>query len=254
MSVKKIFDNLQKERITLVPYCDPIYPNNLRKMETTKIPRVLYHQGKKTPFENGIAIVGTRNASTHAIEIARELGIVLSEQDFMIVSGLARGIDASAMRGSISVGGKTIAVLPWINNPYPPEHEQLLQEIKQNGAVISENYVASGRMDKYKFLQRNAIISALSEVLIAVESSYSGGTRWQVELALSQKKTVIAIEPEKDNVLAHDGYIRFIENGALPAKNALDVLEIIKHGLKPKEHVLEDFDSIDENAKPLLTQ
>ena len=59
---------------------------------------------------------------------------------------------------------------------------------------------------------------------------------------------------DKLNVLSHDGYIRFIENDTLPAKNALDVLEIIKHKLKPKEHVLEDFDSIDEDAKHLLTQ
>jgi len=249
---QKIFDNLQKERITLIPYCDLQYPNNLRKMETSKIPRVLYHQGKKIPFQNGIAIVGTRNASTHAIEMARELGRSLSEQGFMIVSGLARGIDASAMRGSISVSGKTVAVLPWIHDPYPPEHERLLEEIKQDGSVISENYTAAGRMDKYKFLQRNAIISAISEVLIAVESSYSGGTRWQVELALSQKKTVIVIEPEKFNSLAYDGFKRFTENGALPASNVSDVLEILEHGIRPKEHVLEEYGS--DDVKPLLTQ
>lgn len=253
-SCQQIFDNLQKERITLIPYCDPIYPNNLRNMETTKIPRVLYHQGKKIPFQNGIAIVGTRNASTHAIETARELGIVLSKHEYTVVSGLARGIDASAMRGSISTGGKTIAVLPWIHNPYPPEHERLLEEIKQVGSVVSENYVTSGSMDKYKFLQRNAIISALSEVLIAVESSYSGGTRWQVELALSQKKIVIAMEPEKSNSLSHDAFEKFIDNGATSAHNILDVLEILKYRLKPKEHVLEDFDSVDDDINPLLTQ
>jgi len=250
---QKIFDNLQKERITLIPYCDPLYPNNLRKIETTKIPRVLYHQGKKIPFQNGIAIVGTRNASTHAIEIARDLGRSLPEHGFMIVSGLARGIDASAMRGAISVSGKTIAVLPWIHNPYPPEHEKLLEEIKKDGSVISENYVSAGPMDKYKFLQRNAIISALSEVLIAVESSYSGGTRWQVELALSQKKTVVAIEPEEFNSLAYDGFKRFIQNGALPARNVSDVLEILKHEIKPKYYALDNYDSV-EDIKPLLTQ
>jgi len=251
---QKIFDNLQKERITLIPYCDPFYPNNLRKMDTSKTPRVLYHQGKKIHIQNGIAIVGTRNASTHAIEMARELGRVLSEHGFVIISGLARGIDASTMRGSISVGGKTIAVLPWIHNPYPPEHEKLLEEIKKNGSVISENYVSAGPMDKYKFLQRNAIISALSEVLIAVESSYSGGTRWQVELALSQKKIVIAIEPEESNSLAFDGFKRFVQNGALPARNVSDVLEILEREIKPEEQVLDDFDSVDDEVKPLLTQ
>lgn len=250
---QKIFDNLQKERISLIPYCDLSYPDNLRKMETNKIPRVLYHQGKKLTTQNGIAVVGTRNASTHAIETARELGRVLPSHGYMIISGLARGIDAAAMRGSVSVGGKTIAVLPWIHNPYPPEHEMLLEEIKQNGSIVSENYVSAGQMGKYKFLQRNAIISALSEALIAVESSYSGGTRWQVELAISQKKIVIAIEPEKTNRLACDGFQRFIHNGALPARNVSDVLKILTRTIKLKEPVLDDYIS-DDYIKPLLTQ
>lgn len=256
---QKIFDNLQKERIDLIPYCDELYPKNLRKMETTKIPRVLYHQGKKTIIKNGIAIVGTRNASTHAIEIARDLGRTLPTYGFMIISGLARGIDAAAMRGSISVNGTTVAVLPWIHNPYPPEHEKLLEEVKNNGAVISENYVSIGSVDKYKFLQRNAIISALSEALIAVESSYSGGTRWQVELAISQKKIVIAIEPEKSNILSYEGFQKFVQKGALPAKNVSEVLEIFKHRIKPQQ-ILDDYsldDSYgfsDDDVKPLLTQ
>ncbi len=256
---QKIFDNLQKERINLIPYCDEFYPNNLRKMETTKIPRVLYHQGQKISIQNGIAVVGTRNASTHAIEMARELGRILPEQGYQIISGLARGIDAAVMRGSVSVGGKTIAVLPWIHNPYPPEHEKLLDEIKKEGSVISENYVSVGSMDKYKFLQRNAIISALSEALIAVESSYSGGTRWQVELAISQKKTVIVIEPEKSNLLSHEGFDKFLQKGALPARTISDVLEILKQDIKSQQ-VLDNY-SVDErnsfdddDVKPLLTQ
>ena len=252
-SCQKIFDQIQKERITIIPYCDTYFPNGLRELEETKIPRLIYHQGKKIKIENGVAVVGTRNASTHAIEIARELGRILPQNNFMIVSGLARGIDASAMRGSVSVSGKTIAVLPWIHNPYPPEHEQLLEEIKQNGSVISENYVSAGSMDKYKFLQRNAIISALSEALIAVESSYSGGTRWQVELAISQKKTVIAIEPEISNKLAYDGYKQFVLKGALPAKNATDVLEILNRRIKT-QYQIDDYEVEDEDMEPLLTK
>ncbi len=257
-SCQKIFDNLQKDRINLIPYCDPFYPKNLREMETTKIPRVLYHQGEKITIQKGIAVVGTRNASAHAIEIARELGRTLPSHGFIIISGLARGIDAAVMRGSISVEGKAIAVLPWIHNPYPPEHEKLLEEIKNNGSVISENYVSAGSMDKYKFLQRNAIISALSEALIAVESSYSGGTRWQVELAISQKKIVIAMEPEESNSLSYEGFQKFVQKGAIPAKNVSEVLDIFKDRIKPQQ-ILDDYSADDnynfeEDVKPLLTQ
>ena len=244
---QQIFNNLIKERINLIPFCDTFYPENLRKIQTTKIPCMLYHQGKMISIQNGVAIVGTRNASTRAIEMARDLGRTLSKYGFMIISGLARGIDAAAMRGSVSVDGKTIAVLPWIHNPYPPEHEKLLEEIKQNGSVISENYVSGGSINKYKFLQRNAIISALSEALVAVESSYSGGTRWQVELAISQKKMVIAIEPEKSNTLSYNGFEKFVQKGAIPAKNVSQVLDILKHKIKLQQ-VLDDYNSNDADS------
>jgi DNA processing protein len=162
----------------------------------------------------------------------------LAKLGYVIVTGLARGIDAAAHRGAISVKGKTVGVLPWIHEPYPPEHTRLMHETKENGCIISEHFFQSPKYDRYKFLQRNAVISGISELLIAVESSFTGGTRWQVELAISQKKPVIAIEPEKSNTQAYDGYLKFLEKGAIGASTHEDVLEIVRNKVQLLEQVV----------------
>jgi DNA processing protein len=249
---QKIFDHMQKKCINMITYRDSLFPLGLKKLEEKNIPVVLYHQGKKMKYENCIAVVGTRNCSTYATEITREISRTLAKQGYVIVAGLARGIDAVAHRGAISVNGNTVAVLPWFYDPYPPEHERLLIEIQNHGSVISENFFPSQRLDKYKFLQRNAIISAISEVLIAVESSFSGGTRWQVELALGQGKKVIAMEPEKSNELSYDGFVKFVKKGALSASSASEAVEIVRKHVEIKDHVLDEYNLEDEmQVKPL---
>lgn len=241
-----VYGHMQKDHVNLITYCDPHFPKFLKNKNDKTFPVLLYHQGKKLKFENTVAIVGTRHCSTHAVEVARELSRRLSQLDYVIVSGLARGIDASAHRGTISVDGKTIAVLPWIHEPYPPEHDRLLVEIKKNGSVISENFFQSKRIDKYKFLERNAIISAISDILVAVESSFSGGTRWQVELALSQGKKVIAIEPEVENDLAYDGFKKFVNKGAIRASTVSEAVNIIKQYVPIKLPTLDNYEEYDE--------
>lgn len=248
---QRIFDHMQKECVDIIPYRDPLFPQRLKQIHEKGVPVLLYRQGKSMLYENGIAIVGTRNCSTHAVEFARETSQKLAKLGYVIVSGLARGIDAAAHRGAISVGGLTVTVLPWMHDPYPPEHLQLLEEIKQHGSVISENFFKSHYLDKYKFLQRNAIISGISEVLVAVESSYSGGTRWQVELALSQGKKVIAMEPERRNKSAYDGFLKFSSKGAVEARNSDEVVELITKEVELKDTTWNEYEQY-AKLKPIL--
>ena len=107
-------------------------------------------------------------------------------------------------------------------------------------------------------MQRNAVISGISQLLIAAESSYSGGTRWQVELAVGQGRTVIAIEPERSNELAYDGYKKFIEHGAISASTVDQILKIVQNEVQLKEQTIEDeleeLELIDDNAKVSFSQ
>lgn len=246
---QNIWDTVQKERIDLVMYDDLMFPSQLRELKSNHTV-MLYHKGKPIEYKNCIAVVGTRDCSTHSSEIARELSMNLAKQDYVIVAGLARGIDASAHRGAIAVNGKTIAVLSWIHNPYPKEHARLLEEITQNGCAISENFCARKQLDKFKFIERNAIISAISDILIAVESSTSGGTVWQVQIAVEQGRPVVAIEPEKENKIAYKGFEKFVDIGAIPARSVKDVLSIMKK-IKDGQEQSKKTISKEPNAKRL---
>jgi DNA processing protein len=237
---QRIYDHMQRETIDMITYTDPLFPSGLKKLDSKGLPVMLYHQGKRMQFVNCIAVVGTRNCSTYAVELTRHLGRELAKLGYVVVTGLARGIDAAAHRGALSVGGKTVGVLPWIHQPYPPEHATLMLETRNNGCMISEHFFQSPKYDRYKFLQRNAVISGISELLVAVESSYSGGTRWQVEKAISQGKTVIAVEPEKSNASAYDGYSKFVQSGATGASSVESILSIVQDRVKLKEPSVED--------------
>ena len=234
----KIYELMNKHYINLIKYNDPLFPEGIKNLKEQGLPVMLYHQGAILPFINCIAIVGTRNCSTHGFELAHQLGKTLAELNYIIVTGLARGIDSAAHRGALSVDGKVIGVLPWMYEPYPPEHEKLMEETKKKGCLISEFFFQKSKMDRFKFIQRNAVISGISEILVAVESSYTGGTRWQVELAIKQNKTVIAVEPKESDKSAYDGFEKFIKAGATGASTVDEILEIILKKVKLKSVLL----------------
>lgn len=239
----QIFEHMQENNIGMLRYTDKLFPTELRRLSKKGSSIMLYHKGMDIDFVNCIAVVGTRNCSTHAVEFTREISRYLAKQGHVIVAGLARGIDAVAHRGAISVKGKTVAVLPWMHEPYPPEHAELLSEIGKHGCAISENFYKAERYNnKYKFLERNAIISGISDILIAVESSITGGTSWQVDWALEQGKTVITVKPDEDNKHAYQGFKKFVGKGAIPVTRPSDVYEIVKSKAPFKEQALTEFD------------
>jgi len=202
---------------------DKRFPESLKEIKRKKMLESLYLQGKDIKFDRCIAIIGTRNCSTFGAEFARKLSIELALNDFKVISGLARGIDASAHRGTISANGITIAVLPWLHTIYPPEHENLANEITEKGCILSENFKIETNQ-KYSFLQRNEIIVALSDYVIIVESKYAGGTKYAFEYATKLGKPIIVIKPEKEYGEFYEGYKKFVEYGAFECSNISHVI------------------------------
>jgi len=206
---KKFFSkyNLEIEKIRrnfgvkIISFSDKEYPEQLKRIK--EIPLILYVKGNLNfDYSKSIAIVGTRRLTTYAKQKVREITSNLSKEGFCIISGLARGIDTEAHTSTILSRGKTIAILPYINEIYPPENEPLANEIiESDGAIISENCFFSRQYNRSLFPRRNRIISGLSKAVFIVEGSKISGSLSQYNHAKRQNKTIFSLKP----ITNHEG-------------------------------------------------
>jgi len=140
-----------------------------------------------------IAMVGSRAASWHGLQFAEQLAGQLAALGFVVVSGLARGIDAASHRGALAVGGQTIAVLgQGCDVVYPKQNQMLYQEIVQDGLLVSEYPDGTGPKP-YHFPARNRIITGLCDALIVVEARTRSGSLISAKSALAQGREVFAV-------------------------------------------------------------
>ncbi len=140
-----------------------------------------------------IAMVGSRAASWHGLQFAEQLAGQLAALGFVVVSGLARGIDAASHRGALAVGGKTIAVLgQGCDVVYPKQNQTLYQEIASQGLLVSEYPDGTGARPHH-FPARNRIITGLCDALIVVEARTRSGSLISAKSALEQGREVFAV-------------------------------------------------------------
>ena len=140
-----------------------------------------------------IAMVGSRAASWHGLQFAEALAGQLAALGFVVVSGLARGIDAASHRGAFAVGGKTIAVLgQGCDLVYPKQNQALYQEVVREGLLVSEYPDGTGPKP-YHFPARNRIITGLCDALIVVEARTRSGSLISAKSALAQGREVFAV-------------------------------------------------------------
>jgi DNA processing protein len=188
-------------------------------------PLVLWIRGEAAPLEQlAVAMVGARTGSPYALTVAERLAADLAAAGVAIVSGLARGVDAAAHRGALSVDGVTIAVLgSGADVVYPHEHRDLARQVTARGAIISE--LAPGTPPCAPFFpQRNRIISGLSRAVLVVEAGEKSGSLITARCALDQGRDVLAVP---GNVLSgrNKGGHALIRDGARIVESAGDVLE-----------------------------
>lgn len=206
-----------------------------------------------------IAMVGPRNASIIGMKMAREIAGQLGENGFIIVSGLARGIDGAAHIASLKTG--TIAVVAGgIDHIYPPEHEQLYEKIKELGLIISENRFSAPVFAR-DFPRRNRIISGLSLGLIVVEAEEKSGSLISARFANEQGREVMAIPGSPLDARSY-GPNMLIKQGATLITCAQDVIEAINLQNKfyepnnefvPKEQKIEIDNTFKKQIENLLS-
>jgi DNA processing protein len=171
-----------------------------------------------------IAIVGSRRATPYGQRAARRLAHDLSELGVVVVSGLARGIDAAAHRGALEGGSPTVAVMATgLDRIYPPEHAELAQAIAQSGAVITEAEPGTPPLPG-RFPVRNRIISGLSLGVIVVEAAQRSGALITARMAAEQGRDVLCVPGSIENPLA-TGVHQLIKDGAKLVQTVEDVLD-----------------------------
>jgi DNA processing protein len=171
-----------------------------------------------------VAIVGSRAASPYALSVAEQLAHDLARVGLVVVSGLARGVDSAAHRGTLAAGGATVAVLgSGADVIYPPEHEALAREIAKDGIVISELVPGTPPLPRC-FPLRNRIISGLSRAVVVIEAGERSGSLITARAALEQGRDVLAVP---GNVLSgrNRGNHALLRDGAKIVESADDILE-----------------------------
>ncbi|HVR68623.1 MAG TPA: DNA-processing protein DprA [Verrucomicrobiae bacterium] len=172
-----------------------------------------------------VALVGARNASASGRRLAEELARDLGAAAFVVVSGMARGIDGAAHKGALASG--TIAVLAGgVDNIYPPEHEDLYRRIAETGAVISEMPVGTIPQARH-FPRRNRVISGLSLGVLAVEAALQSGSLITARLALEQGREVMAVPGSPLDPRCR-GTNNLLRQGAVLVESAADVLAALE--------------------------
>ena len=176
-----------------------------------------------------IAIIGARNASISGMKIARQMARELGQAGYVIVSGLARGMDTAAHEAALETG--TVAVLAnGLDVVYPPENQKLYDAIREKGVLLSENPLGC-QPSSTLFPRRNRIISGLSQAVIVVEAEQKSGSLITIRYALDQGREVFAVpgsplDPRASgpNHLIKTGQAQLIET----ARDVLDALSGIR--------------------------
>jgi DNA processing protein len=200
----------------------PTYPDHLATFEDA--PDVLFLRGT-LPQDAGVGIVGTRKCTAYGLELAQAYGGAVAQAGWVVVSGLARGIDGAAHRGMVSTGGVGVAVLGCgIDVTYPREHRRLGAQLLEAGGAIVSEYPPGSRPDAWRFPPRNRIIAGLSAAVVVVEAARTGGALITAVKAAEYGIPVFAMPGDVDRRTS-EGTNRLIRDGAFPVLDPDDLIE-----------------------------
>lgn len=175
-----------------------------------------------------VAIVGSRKPTDYGRSVTLKLASALAARGVIIVSGLALGHDALAARGTLDASGTTIAVIGnGLNNIHPRSNTLLAKEIIEKGGVILSEYEPDYPVYKQNFLERNRLITALSDITVVVEAGERSGTLNTAAHALAQNRELMAVPGNITSPLSI-GCNRLIAQGAEPVLSADDIIEKLR--------------------------
>lgn len=188
-NTQNLIDSYKNDDIECISINDDRYPDILRN--STNPPAILYCKGNVELLNSQcVAVIGTRENTTIGEKITSKTVEFLVQNYFTIVSGLAKGIDTIAHKTALLNQGKTIAVLPLIDNIYPTENKQLADEILKSGGLLISEENPNTKFFSAQLVKRDRIQSGLSNGVFVIESSINGGSMHATNDALKLKRLV----------------------------------------------------------------
>lgn len=221
----RILGDCDRLGIRVMTCQDAAYPERLRNIQDP--PAVLYCKGKEIAFDEEVAIamVGTRSCTPYGVRSAGRIAMDLARSGAVLVSGIAEGIDAAAIRGALQGGGRVVSVLGGgIDRRYPASSALLYDDVAAVGALISEYPPGTETLGSH-FPVRNRIISGLSLGVVVVESAIQGGAMLTARSAWDQEREVFAVPGPIDAPASAGTNWLIRTNTAKLVEKAGDILE-----------------------------
>lgn len=205
-----------------ITFLDPIYPSQL--LHLANPPILLFYQGDLSLMKRKmIAVVGGRQTSGYARKIVERVITPVIDQDYLVVSGCAKGVDTYAHQVAIRCSGRTIAVIgTGINHSYPKENQQLQRGIARDHLLLSE-FLPDVGPQKFHFPMRNRLIAALTSGICVIEAKAKSGSLITAEQGLEIGRPIFSVP---GNILTGQstGCHQLIQDGAICTFSGQDIL------------------------------
>ncbi len=179
--------------IGLCKFDDQNYPKTFRDLKD--MPSMIYYKGDISILNDGkkVAIIGSRKCSDKGLSFSHDAGLIAAQMGITVVNGLALGCDTEAIRGALSAGGKCVAIMAGgLDEIYPKSNERLADRIIECGGCIISEYETGRKPQKYTFVKRDRLQSALSQGVLVIEADIDSGTMHTVKSAFSLERRIAA--------------------------------------------------------------
>jgi DNA processing protein len=228
-TIEEELENSIEFGVTLLTYLHPLYPELLK--EIPDFPPLLSTKGNLSLLSDAcLGIVGSRNASIHGCKLAYQIARDLGEHSWKTVSGLARGIDTAAHKGSLEYG--TIAFLAGgIDIVYPEENKKLYEEISEKGLLLTESAFGTAPQAPL-FPRRNRLISGISKGVLVIEAAIQSGSLITAKYALDQGREVFSVPGSPLDPRAR-GPNHLLKQGATLVEDFQDILQAFPLAAEP---------------------
>lgn len=202
-------EHYEERNVTLLLERDSAYPDALRSIPDP--PRWLFVRGNTSILSSQrlITVVGTRKPSPYGVALARRVAELLVRNDFVIVSGLAEGIDGEVHAQVVKMRGQTVAILgTGLDNSFPQSTAHLRNPIVKHGGAIVTEYFNKEQYSRQRFVQRNRIQAALSQITVPVEAGVPSGTMHTIRFATQYGRLVLGVKTPGMQDTALHGVLR----------------------------------------------